>query len=364
MANRIVMLVDLDYYYAQVEETRNPSIRDKPVVVCMFSGRTEDSGAVTTANYIARRYGVRSGMPIFQARRKLEGAESVFLPVDHAFYEEVSSKVMSILQGFGDSFEQVGIDEAFLDVTRKVSESYDEARKLAGEIKEALRNQLKLTCSIGVGPNKLVAKIAADNQKPDGLTVVEREQVKTFLSPLPVNRLIGVGTKTMEKMRPLGIGTISELASCEVQKLIDVFGKTLGTYFHHASEGLDDDPVQERGEAESFSRISTLKQNTRDLDTILERTHQLCEDVHETVVQQKVLFKTVGVSAVLSDMSIRTRSRTLETATAEVGAMKEVARELLKNLLDETELDLRRVGVRVASFVKRDESQKQLTNFI
>jgi DNA polymerase IV (DinB-like DNA polymerase) len=357
------MLVDMDCFFAQTEGTRDPSLKDKPVVVCVYSGRTEDSGAVSTANYAARKYGVKSGMPISLAKRKLEGMEAMFLPVDHVFYDEISGKVMNLLRRYADSFEQVSVDEAFLDVTKRTAGSYDNARELAQKMKDELKAQLRLTGSIGVGPNKVVAKIAADAHKPDGLTIVRTEQVEAFLFPLPVGRLIGVGAKTRDRMSALGISTIGELARYDLQKLIAAFGKTLGIYYHNASIGLDDQPVQDKDEAESVSRISTLKQNTRDLVLILGRTDQLCDEIHAEILQQKLAFKTVGIIAVMVDMSIHSRSKTLESPTDEKELLKITVRELLKKLLNETEIEVRRVGVKVSAFVRGKDKQKQLTSF-
>ena len=364
MQARVIMLVDLDYFFAQCEERRNPSLKDKPVVVCVYSGRSEDSGAVSTANYIARKYGVTSGIPIFLAKKKLKKKDAVFLPVDHEFYEEVSEKIMRILRSHADFFEQVGIDEAYLDVSQKVKGSFEEAKELAQKIKEEVKAQQKLTCSIGIGPNKLVAKIAADIQKPDGLTIVKPEQVESFLSPLPVSRLIGVGRKTKKRMQTLGIRTIGDLAKYDVQRLIEVFGKKLGIYFHNASIGVDDEPVQERGEAESISRISTLKEDTRDLKVILEKANQLCDEVHAKLVQRELGFKSVGIVAIMTDMSVRSRSRTFENPTNELEVFKKTVKELFEKFLNESELEARRVGVKVSNFVKEQERQKQITNFI
>jgi len=358
------MLVDLDYFFAQVEEVRSPSLRDKPVVVCVYSGRSEDSGAVSTANYVARKYGVRSGMPIVLAKRKLKDVEAMFLPVDHAFYGEVSEKIMNILRSFADSFEQVGIDEAYLDVSQRVKGDFDEARKLAQKIKEEIGTQQKLTCSVGIGPNKLVAKIAADIWKPDGLTVIEPEQVESVLFPLSVTRLIGVGAKTREKMKALGIETIGDLAKFDVQRLIEVFGRNLGTYFRNASRGIDNEPVQERGEAESISRISTLKEDSRDIDVIVEKTDQLCDDIHGDIIQCGLSFKTVGIVAVMTDMSVRSRSKTLENPTSDLLVLKHAVRELFEKFLGESDIKARRVGVKVSGFVRVEKRQKQLTSFI
>jgi DNA polymerase IV (DinB-like DNA polymerase) len=285
LSTRVVLLVDLDYFYAQCEELRNPSLKDKPVVVCVYSGRTEESGAVSTSNYLARKYSVKSGMPIYLAKKKLENVDAVFLPVDEKLYEETSYKVMQFLSGYADEFEQVGIDEAYLDVTKRTNGSFKDAKDLANQIKSEMRSHLGLSCSIGVGPNKLIAKIAADEKKPDGLTIVEPSQIKEFLEPLPVGRLIGVGVKTVEKMHNMGICTISDLAKYDVQKLISEFGKTVGTYFHNASLGVDNEPVSERGEPESLSRISTLKEDTRELGIILEKTDELFALLVQKILQ-------------------------------------------------------------------------------
>ena len=358
------MLLDLDYFFAQCEELRNPTLRDKPVVVCVYSGRSKDSGAVSTANYVARKYGVKSGMPIFLAKKKLEGCDAAFLAVDHRFYEEVSEKVMNLLEAYADQFEQVGIDEAYLDVTERLGGNFQEAKLLAETIKSDMRNQLRLTCSVGVGPNKLVAKIAADEKKPDGLTVILSDQIESFLAPLPVDRLIGVGTKTLEKMRSLGISKVDDLANCDVQKLIEVFGKTLGTYFHNASFGIDDDPVRERGEAESISRIATLKQDTKDLTLILEQTDRICNEVHDRIIEEKLTFKTVGIIAITKDMKVHTRSRTFENASNSLELIKKTVAELFEKFQSETQLETRRVGVKVSNFVGSEKGQKQITSFI
>ncbi|UCC59165.1 MAG: DNA polymerase IV [Candidatus Bathyarchaeum sp.] len=357
------MLVDLDYFYAQCEEKRNPSLQGKPVVVCVYSGRTEDSGAVSTANYIARRYGVKSGIPISLAKKKLKDIDSVFLPVDHEFYREVSEKVMEILRSHADEFEQVGIDEAYMDVTQGTRGSYEEAKELAARIKKDVWTQQKLTCSIGVGPNKLVAKIAADIQKPDGLTLIEAGEVGRFLSPLPVSRLVGVGRKTEKKMETLGIRTVGDLARFDVQRLVEVFGRKLGTYFHNASLGIDDEPVQERGEAESLSRISTLKENTRELAVILEEAEKLCDEVYARLLRRGLSFRSVSILVVATDLSVYSRSKTIENPTKELEVFKKTVRELFAKFLSESDVEARRVGVKVSNLAKEEEKQKQLTNF-
>jgi DNA polymerase IV (DinB-like DNA polymerase) len=357
------MLVDLDYFFAQCEELRNPALRDKPVVIGVYSGRTEDSGAVSTANYLARKYGVKSGIPLFLAKKRLESTEAVFLPVDHEFYQQISDKIMHALRGYADSFEQVGIDEAYLDVTQKVQGSFETARNFGQKIKDEIKNQQQITFSVGVGPSKLVAKIACDSQKPDGLTVVKPEEVAFFLSRLPVGRLIGVGRKIGARMETLRIKTIGELAKYDVQKLVEVFGKNLAVYFHNAANGVDNEPVQETGEAESISRIATLKENTRDLTFILEKTNQLTEDIYKELVQRKLCFRQVGIIAIMTDLSMHSRSQTLERPASDMEILRRAVEELFEKFLGESDLEIRRVGVKVSRLSKEETEQKPLASF-
>ena len=360
---RVVMLVDFDYFFAQCEELRNSALKDKPVVVGVYSGRTEDSGAVSTANYVARKYLVKSGIPLYLAKKRLEGSEAVFLPVDYEYYEQISDRIMQVLRDYADSFEQVGIDEAYLDVTQKTQGSFGAASELVQKMKSEVKQRVGITVSVGVGPNKLVAKIASDSQKPDGVTIVKPEEVKRFLSPLPVNRLVGVGRKIGVKMAELGLKTIGDLASYDVQKLVELFGKKLGVYFHNAANGVDNEPVEETGEAESISRISTLKENTRDLMVVLEKTDQLIADIHKDLVQRNVGFKQVSIIAIMIDLSVRSRSKTLETATSDKEVLRITVRELFEKFLAESDLEIRRVGVKISQFSKEEREQKKLTSF-
>ena len=363
LQDRIVMLADLDYFFAQCEERRNPSIRGKPAVVCVYSGRTEDSGAVSTANYVARKYGVKSGIPIALAKQKLKDIDAVFLPVDKQFYREVSDEIMEILRSHADHFEQMGIDEAYLDVTQRTKGNYREAEELAETIKGDVLAHQKLTCSIGVGPNKLVAKIAADVQKPDGLTSVRPEEVRSFLSPLPVRRLVGVGRKTEKRLEILGVRTVGQLARFDVQKLIEVFGRRMGAYFHNASLGVDEEPVQERGEPESISRISTLKEDTRDLVVILNEVYRLCGEVHAKLLQRGLVYRSVSIHIVAGNLSIHSRAKTFDNPTSSLETFKKTVKELYEKFLDESDVEARRVGVKLSSLSKREDAQKQLNSF-
>ncbi|MDR2700354.1 MAG: DNA polymerase IV [Nitrososphaerota archaeon] len=361
--NRVIMLADFDYFFAQCEELRNPAIRDKPVVVGVYSGRTEDSGAVSTSNYIARRYGVKSGIPIFLAKRNLEGTDAVFFPVDHDYYGQISDHIMQILSTYVSSFEQVSIDEAYLDVTLQTEGNFEKAYLYAQRIKQDIKVQVGISLTIGIGPNKLVAKIACDSQKPDGLTLVRPKEAVGFLAPLPADRLLGVGKKTFVRMEQMGIKTIEDLAKFDVQRLIEVFGKTLGLYFHNAANAIDNEPVVEQGDAGSISKIGTLKQDTRDLELLLQKTDELVETVYQEVTEKGYSFKTVSIYAVNVDLVSKSRSFTLEQPVKEKEVIKRNVRVLLEKYLAESSLDVRRVGVRVSGFRKEQPQQKQLSSF-
>jgi DNA polymerase IV (archaeal DinB-like DNA polymerase) len=363
MLNRLVMLADFDYFFAQCEELRNSALKDKPVVVGVYSGRTEISGAVSTSNYIARKHGVKSGMPIFLALRKLEGTDAVFLPVDHEYYQQISDRIMQIFRSYATSIEQVSIDEAYLDVTEQVEGSFEKAKDYAQKIKIEVKMEVGISFTIGIGPNKLVSKIACDSQKPDGLTIITPGEVGCFLSPLPVDRLLGVGKKICAKMESMGIRTIDDLSKVDVQKLIAIFGKSLGLYFHNAAKGIDNEPVLESGEAGSIGRMGTLKEDTRDISIIMAKIDEQIEDIYQEFTLKNVSFRLVGISAVNADISNKSRSKTVDKPTKDKDTIHKEAQELFEKYLTETQLPIRRVGVRIGSFVKEEPGQKQLANF-
>ena len=275
---RIVLAVDLDYFYAQCEEVRKPEIKDKPVVICVYSGRTEDSGAVSTANYVARKLGVRSGIPIVLAKRILSKVpEAVFLPMDKEHYESVSERIMETLRSHSQKMEQMSVDEAYLDVTESTQGDFAVAENVARQIKKEILDGEKLSCSVGIGPNELVAKMAVDAKKPDGLTTILPVQVRSFLNPLPVGKLFGIGPKTEQKLGVLGIKTVEDLANYDEERLSKEFGQNLGPQLKRSAKGIDDDPVQER-EIEQFSRIVTLKHDADKFDFANEIA-PLCRDI-------------------------------------------------------------------------------------
>ncbi|MFQ5998425.1 MAG: DNA polymerase IV [Candidatus Bathyarchaeia archaeon] len=360
---RVIVHVDLDYFFAQCEERERPDLKDKPVVVCVFSGRTADSGAVSTANYLARKLGVKSGIPIAFAKRMLKEHNASFLPVNHELYRSISDRIMGILRNHADRIQQAGIDEAYLDITERTGTDYSRATQIGKEIKTQILEHEKLTCSVGIGQNKIVAKMAADVGKPDALTVVKPEETKSFLSPMHVEKLFGVGKKTVVRMDELGIKTVEDLANYNSDKLVSIFGKALGTYFHNAANGIDDEPVEEREGREQISKITTLKENSRDLELIFPEIDRLSEQVH-TKLSGDLNYYSVGVIAVMEDLTMHSKSKTLEAPSQNLETLKNNSKELFKQLLSENaSLSVRRVGVRISS-LERAAPQKSLGEFL
>lgn len=350
MPGRAVMHIDFDYFFAQCEELRRPEIKGRPVVVCVFSGRTEDSGVVSTANYVARKYGVKSGIPIRVAKAKLaEVKDALLLPLDIDYYRQVSDRAMAIIRAHANIFEHVGIDECYIDVSEATAGDFAAAERLALQIKEETRTQMRLTCSVGIAPNKMLAKVASDFKKPDGLTVVKPDDAAAFAGALQVDRVPGIGPKTRDRLAELGILTGTQLAGFDLFRLIEEFGKKNATYMHNAAMGMDDEPVVEsEGERKQLMRIITLKKDAAQAADMHADLEDICRSLHGLVEQKKLAFKTVGVILILKDLENVIRSRTLKTYASSLDVLHSTAR----SILDEIVIDkgVRRLGVRVADF--------------
>lgn len=363
MSNRIIFHIDFDYFYAQCEEVRLPSLKTKPVCVCVFSDRGGDSGAIATANYKAREFGVKSGIPIMLAKKKLaDMKDAVFLPVDFAYYSEISEKAMMIIKDYGDIFEYVGRDEAYLEVTNRVEGDFQRASHLAQKLKNQIRDELTLTCSIGISPNKLISKIASDFRKPDGLTVVKNEAAEEFLDELSVRAIPGIGKKNEDMLSKLNIKTIGELKKLDVFRLNEVFGKKLAGYIYNSARGIDDEPVKERADNTQFSKISTLKNDSKEIDFLLDALKEICNELHQVVLQNNKAFKSVGIQFIQSDMSNKTKSRMLKNPTMSLEELLKTSEQLLRELLEDQSLTIRRLGVKVSD-LSEVRGQNTITNY-
>lgn len=310
---QIVLHVDMDSFFASVEIRDKPELKGKPVIVGSDPRGGSGRGVVSTCSYAARKFGIHSAMPISQAYRLCPDA--AFLPVNMKLYAGVSEKVMEILKGFGEKFQQVSVDEAYL-VPGPDVHTYEEAATCALRIKDEIQKQERITCSVGVGPNKLIAKIASGFQKPDGLTVVRPEDVRGFLFPMKVSTIPGIGEKADVVLKEMGITKIEELANFNVQLLSEKFGK-MGLRMKQMANGLDFGDVVEKDGVKSISRHGTFNEDTSDPAKITETLETLVGDVHFNLMKQRLLFRTVTLTVRYEDFSTFTRSKTVPIWTSD-----------------------------------------------
>ena len=363
MNQRIILHVDFDYFYAQCEEIRTPALKTKPVVVCMFSDRGGDSGAIATANYMAREFGVKSGLSIRSAKQKLKNrTDSAFLPADFEYYSEMSEKSMNIIQKFADIFEYVGRDEAYLDVSEKVEQDFAKAGHIAQQIKNEVRKKTKLTCSVGISPNKLLSKIASSYKKPDGLTTITPDKISEFMETLNLGDIHGIGKKTVQKLAEEGIETISQAKNLDIFVLISMFGKKTGAYIHNAVRGIDKDAVKIRAPTSQLSKIMTLKEDSVDYTFLEKNLLKLCEKLHSSITKENKMFRTVGIYLTQTDLSSKTKSRMLRNSTLSLDELKKVSVQLLKEALEDQSILVRRLGVKVSE-LSDIEGQSDITNY-
>jgi len=352
---RIVAHVDMDAFYAAVEERDHPELRGRPLVVGADPKGGAGRGVVTTANYLARRYGIRSAMPIARAWRLAEAARrrgepaTVFVRGDHRRYAEVSARIMAFLAAHADAFEEAGIDEAYLELSSLGD--FARAAAHARALKAALREREGLTCSIGLGPNKLVAKIASDAQKPDGLTVVPPDAVQAFLDPRPVRVIPGVGPKTEAFLHARGIRTVRDLRAVEPLTLVDWFGRW-GEELYDRARGVSTSPVSNAWAPRSVGAQETFEQDTRDPAFLVERLRALAREVAERAQAQGIPgFRTVTLTVRFEDFQTVSRASTTPEPRAGDDAIFQTALRLLLPFLDQRENPHRKrvrlLGVRV-----------------
>jgi len=351
---RIVAHVDMDAFYASVEACHNPDLRDKPLVVGADPKGGRGRGVVTAASYAARRYGIRSATPISRAWRLAEAArrrgepETIFIRDNRALYVEVSTRIMALLAPGADAFEKASIDEAYLELSSLGS--FEAATEHARQLKSALGEREGLTCSIGIGPNKLVAKIASDFRKPDGLTLVPEEAVQDFLDPLGVRVIPGIGPKTERALQADGIRIVRDLRQLDAATLVERFGRW-GDELYAKVRGISDSPVSNDWERKSVGEQETFEVDTLDAAFIGERARTLAHEVFARVEREGWrAFRTVTVTVRFTNFRTHTRSHTPPEPLTTEDALWSRAAELLMPFLDEREnprgRKIRLIGVR------------------
>jgi DNA polymerase-4 len=348
-----IMHVDMDAFYASVEQRDDPSLRGKPVIV---GGSADSRGAVSAASYEARAFGVHSAMPTVTARRLC--AHGVFLPVRMSRYAEVARQLRAIFFSFTPLVEPLSLDEAFLDV-RGCEGLFGPAPAIARNIKDRVRAETGLTASVGVAPNKFLAKLASDLRKPDGLVVLETGEVRRVLDPLPVGKLWGVGAKGEKRLHALGIRTVRQLAALPEQVMVDHWGEA-GRHLWQLAHGRDGRDVVPDAEARSLSTETTFPRDVGQRHLLRAWLLDLVEELGERVRRAGVRGRTVELRVRTSDFRTYNRSQTLPDPTDITARLWQAAAELFERRVPDDWLPLRLLGVGVTNLTREAPVQGHL----
>ncbi len=358
---RIVFHVDMDAFYAAVEIREQPELGGRPVIVGLDPRDGHTRGVVLTASYEARRYGAHSAMSCVEALRLCPAA--VFVPPHFDLYGKVSREIMVTLRSFADRLEPSGIEEAYLDVTARCDGSFLRARELARDLKGAVRRDHRLTCSIGVAATKAVAKIASDFQKPDALTVVPPEHVVEFLAPISVRKILGVGPKTAERLKEMGLETISDLQAFPRQDLVETLG-AFGEYLHDVAFGRGSEEVVEpTGPPESISTESTFEKDVAAYEDLWPEVEGLARALHAELLEEQLTYRTVTVKVRYSNFETHTRSRSLKVHSSDLDPILILSQMLLKDFVASGR-KIRLIGVRLSNLKDRREPQVTLARWV
>ena len=336
----MILHIDMDAFYASVEKLDNPRLRHK----CVIVGGTSNRGVVSAASYEARRFGVHSAMPIYQAKQRCP--HGVFVPPRMGRYKEVSKKVMALLKEFSPLVEPVSIDEAYMDITgcRRL---FGEPHEIAHEIKRKIKETLQLTCSVGVAPNKFLAKIASDLEKPDGLTLIMPEQVPQFIESLPIKKVPGVGKKTVRQLEALGIRILGDVQRLPEKALLKHLGK-FGRRLLALSSGNDASPVTPHTPHKSISTEHTLAADTRDVKLLKRYLLRQSAEVARQLRQAGVRARTIVIKIKNADFKTVTRRTTIAVPTQSSETIYKHAAQLIDNF--KITQKIRLIGVGTTGF--------------
>jgi DNA polymerase-4 len=346
---RWVLHLDMDAFFASVEQLTRPTLRGRPVLVGGLGGR----GVVAGASYESRVFGARSAMPMHQARRMV-GATAVVLPPRGVVYGVASRRVFETVRSFMPVLEQLSFDEAFGEPAELAGASAADVEVFCRTLKAAVLDETGLVASVGAGSGKQVAKIASDLAKPDGVRVVSASEERTLLDALPVRRLWGIGPVAEEKLHRLGINTIGAFAALSDAEVTDILGGAVGAALHRLARGIDERPVAENSPAKQISAESTFPEDLITLDQLREAAGRIGEHAHTRLLKDGRGARTITVKLKKSDMSILTRSATLPYATTDASTLIVTARRLLLDPIDVGPIRLVGVGFSGLSEVQQE----------
>ena len=347
---RKIIHVDMDAFYASIEQRDQPDLKGKPVIVAWKAKRS----VVCAASYEARAFGVRSAMPAVRAQRLCP--EAIFIPPDFPRYREASRSVHSILERHTDLIEPLSLDEAYLDITENKL-GLPTATLVARKIREQIRNELNLTASAGVAPNKFLAKLASDWRKPDGLFVIQPEEVESFLLPLAVERLPGVGKVTGEKLKSLGVETVADLRNLELSALEGHFGR-YGLRLHELARGIDENSVVPDRPTQSISIEDTFEEDVP-LERMDPMIRRLAEKLWSASRKEPRVPRTVVLKLKTTEFKILTRSHTPATPPSSCEHLINIALQLRERVHLNHEQRYRLVGVGLSNFREREDMLEQ-----
>ena len=350
---RCIFHIDLDAFFVSVEQALNPKLKGKPVIV---GGDPERRGVVSSASYEAREFGIHAGMPLSQARRLCP--QATFIQANFPRYRDASAKFMEVLADFSPCIEPLGIDEAYLDASG-YEEPYGSPRKLALAVKERIYKELKLNASVGIATCKVIAKIASDLSKPDGLLEIAPGEERDFLNPLPVAKLPGVGKKTEQALKHMGVNTAGELASLPSEVVKGHFGE-FGIAIHRYAKGIDDRRVEAPGESKSISQQITFAQDSLDRHFLEANLRHMCQEVGTELRCRDKQARCVTLRLRYADFSTITRQATLKAASNSNQVIFAAALQLLNRVLAQKGKLIRLIGVKASNLVGRE---KQLDMF-
>lgn len=360
---RIIGHLDMDSFFASLEERATPRFKGKPVVVGSDPKEGKGRGVVSTANYKARKYGIHSALPISKAWQLSQQAkergedEVIFLPSNFELYERSSKNILDIIKKYSENVEQGSIDEFYFDLSQ--CKTYKTASEVCQKMKDEIKEKEKITCSVGIAKNKLIAKIAAGINKPDGFLVVQEKDTNSFLLPLKIRKIPGIGGKTAEILGKLGISTIGELQKYSQEDLKTILHSKTGADIYLKIRGIDDSPIVQNREVKSISGQITFEENISDITVITEKYLKHCEDIFNRFKNSDfATFKTLASTVRFSDFETISSAKTIKDGLgkSDLKKMRQEALKLLLPFLDKRKnpkmKTIRLIGIRLEKFSK------------
>ena len=352
--NRIIFHCDLDCFFAAIEIRDNPQFKGKPVIIGADPKGGKGRGVISTCNYEARKYGLHSAMPISQAYKRCP--HGVYLTPDGRKYNKVSREVMDILETYSDEFQKVGTDEAYLEVTN-ITNSYAKAERIAKKVQKEIISKVGITISIGIAPTKSLAKIASDENKPNGITIVKPDNINEFLKDMDITRIPGIGKKSKVYYYKNGIRKIGDIITTPLSKIMELFGKH-GSWIWKVVNGLDNRQVKEfHVDRKSISAERTFYSDTDNYNEILSRFEEINESIHKSVIKHQITYKNVTLKIRFEGFQTFTRSKTLPFHIQDKDYILNIILDLFREFSNSNK-KVRLLGIKLSNFERNSKTRQ------